>query len=361
MSKRRSRHDSTNPAPASAGPGTGFRDPEQAARAVCDALLALSSVHGYGSGRDVLGPALRQLAQSAAQSGVDVAGVLADAPPATPPGAGSAPAGSVNERLFDAVAGVAQSLLAVCHSEMDRGMVNEELYRTMLSAELFERASAGPRDPERCLTAAVPRDLVLDLMYGLAWQRQCAEEAFAGHAPAELCADQRDELHRVTGLLRGAGVNADVDLAMGLGIAVWRPSAGTGTALQGLAFTFGRSVVGRDSADFALQFDPGDDAAAGFAARILYRAHLQCPARAAAGDSLEIDGRVLRLQPLSTPQWQRLVGAIGIDAATLDGCLHRIATLDICPQSTGQAWRRKLFPASAAASAAEHPATTTRH
>jgi hypothetical protein len=357
MNKQRSPR---RPAVATA---SGFRDPAQAARALCEAVLAITAVHGSDGDLAVLAPALQQLARTAAQRGLDVDALLGAAPMSALPRSGQRvpAAGSLNERLFEAVADAAQALLAVCHNEMDSAAVNEELYRTVLSAEMFERASATPRDPERCLTAALPRDLVLDLMYGLAWQRQCAEEVFSRHAPAELCSDARDELHRAAVLLREAGCTADVDAAMGLGIALWRPSAaGSEPAVHGIALSFGRSLLGREVRDYVLRFDAAEEGAASLAARILYRAHLEQLGRAA-GETLELDGRVLRQQVLAKPQWHGLLGEIGVETGALDGCVRRIATLDICPQATEQAWRRKLSPAAAPASRAVHPATTTRH
>jgi hypothetical protein len=354
MSRRRSRSDDVPPMPVV----EGFRDPEQAARALCEAVLAVSAVHGRANLAAVLGPALRQLACSAARGGLDVGALLAaggTAVEAREPGGGS-----VNERLFDAVARAAQALLALCHREMDPDTVNEELYRAVLSAELFECATALPRDPDRCLTAALPRDLVLDLMYGLATQRQDAEDAFRRHAPDELVGDARDDLERAVARLRETGWRADVDPAMGVGVALWQPPPRAEAGMHGIAITFGRSVVGRESCDFVLRFHTGIDGGAEFAARMLYRAHLQQRSRGG-NEPLDLDGRVLRQQPLSRTQWHDVLGAASLDGDVLEGCVRRVATLEFCAQATEQAWRRRLAPAAAEPPRVAVPASGTRH
>ena len=325
-----------------------FHDAEATATALRRAVTAIYDVHGEASSREVLGPLLHELAAIADRRGIDVRALVDDAlqsrSDALPTDHPQQPKRRRNARLFHALTRACIEMIELSRSEREADAMSEELFKLMLAAGLFEDMSATPRDPEQHLTAALPRDAVLSLMYLLASRRQHAVESFERYRQSELGSHALEELQHACERLQALGCEADVDTAMGLGAALWRPNEQqTHDGLRGLCFTFGRGLLSGQAADYVVRFDPAVSAAATRAADALYRAHL-VQRRRPRDEYIDLHGVMFEQHLLHRGELAEAFWGTPIDPATLRTVAPRYATLSYADAATSRVQRARFIP-----------------
>jgi hypothetical protein len=356
----------SGPTAAAARGTSGFHDPEGAARALCRAAVMLNDVHGEGNDAALLTPLIEQLADIARSRGVDVAGMLDRAMrgPAVLeiPAAANAPdSDALNDRLLAASSQACAEIVQLASAEMNRNVATPALFKAMAAASVVEELAATPRDPEQCLTAGLPRDAVLTLMYTLAAQRQRCELRVADLPGADARDRLFDDLWQLGNALREAGCSTDADYDIGLGLALWTPSEHQVEAgMNGLCLTYGRGAVDPDSPDFMVRFDPRVEGAAEAAAGVLYRAHLSERAHPER-ELIHVDGALLRQHPLQAGEVADLCAAIGIDPAVFVGTALQFTTLVVSEVATLRLLRAGFMPVGLITPEHAAPVSSTRH
>jgi len=345
-------------------PPSSFQDADRAARALRRAVMMLNDVHGGGAGAALLAPLLQELAQIAHVRGLDVDALvrqaISQAGTAEPAGSSGSSSTRLNARLFHALTRASIEMLDLSRSEMEPGPMSEELFKMMLGAAVYEELSASPRDPDKHLTAELPRDAVLGLMYQLASRRQHAEE-YHQREQADLRGDLDAEIARVASHLGELGCRADVDLAMGFGIALWTPTEAQAlSGVAGLCLTLGRSVVDSRASDYVVRFDPEHRPAAQRAADTLYRAHL-AQRRRPRDELIDLGGVLYEQHPLHRGEIAEAFAGSPIDAAVLRSVAPRFATLTYAERATTKLQRSRFTPVGESEHPHAGPASRTRH
>jgi hypothetical protein len=345
---------------------SSFHDPEGAARSLCRAAVMLNDVHGTGNDAALLAPLIAQLAGIARSRGVDVVEMLQRAlreQDAVELPAGAAPGDSdaLNDRLLAASSQACAEIVQLASIEMNRSVSTPALFKAMAAAGVVEELAATPRDPEQCLTAGLPRDAVLTLMYTLAAQRQRCELRVADLPGADARDRLFDDLWQLGNALREAGCSTDADYDIGLGLAIWTPPAQqVESGAQGLCLTYGRGAVDPDSPDFMVRFDPRVEGAAEAAAGVLYRAHLSERANPER-ELIHVDGALLRQHPLQAGEVAELCAAIGIDPVVFVGTALQFTTLVVSEVATLRLLRAGFMPVGLITPEHAAPASSTRH
>ncbi len=366
-SRKAPEHDAT-PGPTERPPAA-FHDAGRTASALRRAVTAVYDAHGEAGGAEVLAPLLEELARAAAGRGIDVEALIAQALSA--PAEARTPAATAKEpkrperrrnaRLFHALTRACIELLELSRSERDQDAMSEELFRLMLAAGVYEDLSASPRDPDRHLTAAVPRDAVLSLMYLLASRRQFAEEFFLRHEQTELREHLVDDLQRGAERLRELGCEVDVDTSMAFAIALWTPDERQAAeGRKGVCFTFGRSALDSHAADFVVRFEATGKAAAMRAADALYFAHL-VQRRRPRDEYIDLHGVLFEPHLLHRGELAEAFGDTPIDPAQLRALAPRIATLSYAGAATARTQRARFIPVGEGDALHVGPGRATRH